>query len=186
MPNSIVGLRRWDNNWDEIIWNHNVKSCHFSALVSSLFQFDRCNQHRDWSGDSWSFQNAVKHHSNKRQSKHCIGNMRLAEHSLMYFTWHLGSVKASQRISQQAVELEIQYRWERSTECVSLLTQVCWWRHFLIFQCSPFCLSSFMLPLNESSCKQSIAHTRARTHTYTLLLRPGNHKLCLSPYQTSH
>lgn len=60
--------------------------------------------------------------------EHCVGNMRLAERSLIYFTWHLGSVEASRRVSQQAVELEIQYRWERSAERVSVLTQVCCWR----------------------------------------------------------
>lgn len=128
-----------------------------------------------------------KSHQATQQQKYkqtVLENMSVAEHSLMYFTWHLGSVKAWQRISQQAVELEIQYRWERHWVCEHTDTGMLVKKCFYYSSVHLFACPSFMLLLSESSCKQSIAHTRA--HTYTLLLRPGNHKLCLSPYQTSH
>lgn len=43
--------------------------------------------------------------------------------------------------------------------------QVHRWRCFSLSSSPFFFISSFMLPLNESSCKQSIAHTHAHTCT---------------------
>lgn len=109
-----------------------------------------------------------------------FGNLIIAEHSLIYFTWHLGSAKAWQRLPSSCWS-QIQYRWERSTGCDCTNTDVLV-KTFLYSSFHLFCPFSFMILFSESLHTQSITHM----HMYTLLLRPGNHKLCLSPYQNSH
>lgn len=75
-------------------------------LFSSSFQFDLCNPSSlAPKQQGLHIQNAIKQH--QRRSKSSVGHMSKAEHSLMYFTRHLGSVKEK---AEAPSKLEIQYR----------------------------------------------------------------------------